>query len=485
MQWSAIANRSLCQTPNLNHLAAQGILFDRSYTASAVCCPSRAILCSGAYHWHNGVFNQIHSSPSVHRDMFPDVVTYSERLKEAGYTQGYVGKWHASFVRGPLEFGYNEIAAPLGYNSRLLKGIDRNPDRVPQPTPAALQEHVDRWMSWPGSEPFSMWGYYDGREEDTQEYWVAENGIRMMKRFASAARPWHLEVQFVAPHDPYLPLKKYLDRYRDSKVGVPRSFCDTFTGKPEFHKRESETWGQVTDEDYRQGRVHYYAFCEQVDTQIGRILSALNETGQEQNTLVIFTSDHGDMVGNHRMWIKGWIPYEECYRVPLIMRWPARIRPGLRSNGLVLIHDLAYTYVDVAGARPLPYHEGRSLLPLAESPERADWPDQILCAYYGGEFLYTQRIAITDRYKYVFNGFGLDELYDLKADPEEIHNVVAQPAYTDVTDDMRARLYELMEQFGDPFADPSPHFSMPDSSPPNRYGAPRYLPRGTRRPTAT
>ena len=101
MQWWVIANRSLCQTPNLNRLAARGILFERSYTASAVCCPSRAILCTGAYHWHNGVFNQVHSPPSVHRDMFPNVVTYSARLREAGYRQGYVGKWHSKFPSNP------------------------------------------------------------------------------------------------------------------------------------------------------------------------------------------------------------------------------------------------------------------------------------------------------------------------------------------------------------------------------------------------
>ncbi len=91
MQGAAIAGRSPCRTPNINRLAAQGILFERSYTPSAVCCPARAILATGALHWHNGVFNQVHSPPSVHRDMFPDVITYSQRLKEVGYRQGYVG----------------------------------------------------------------------------------------------------------------------------------------------------------------------------------------------------------------------------------------------------------------------------------------------------------------------------------------------------------------------------------------------------------
>src|SRR6266851_8472904 len=97
-QWATIAGRSECRTPNLNRLAQAGMLFERSYTPSAVCCPARAMLLSGAYHWHNGVYNQIHSAPSVHRDMDPDVVLYSQCLREAGYRLGYVGKWHASWI---------------------------------------------------------------------------------------------------------------------------------------------------------------------------------------------------------------------------------------------------------------------------------------------------------------------------------------------------------------------------------------------------
>jgi hypothetical protein len=101
----------------------------------------------------------------------------------------------------------------------------------------------------------------------------------------------------------------------------------------------------------------------------------------------------------------------------------------------------------------LPYADGASLMPLFENPRRTDWTDQILCAYYGGEFLYTQRIAITQRHKYVFNGFGIDECYDLKNDPEEMRNIAESGAERLAVDDMRARLYELMNQYADPYGD--------------------------------
>ena len=483
MQAAVIAGRSACRTPHINRLAAGGVLFDRSYTPSAVCCPARAMLISGAYHWHNGVYNQVHSSPSVSRSMFPDVVTYSARLRDAGYRQGYVGKWHADYTRTPLDFGFDEIAAPNSYNPRVLRGLETNPDRVAAPAADSLRRVVTRSCRWPGSEEFPMWGHVVGPEEQTNPYYIAECGVRMLRRFAAGARPWHLEVHFPEPHDPYMPLKQYLDHYRADDIPVPESFKDNFRGKPGLHRREAESWGPMTEADVRQGRAHYYAYCEQVDAQIGRVLDALEQSGQAENTLVAFTADHGDLAGAHRMWVKGWMPYEESYRVPLIVRWPARLAAGHRTDRLVSSHDLGHTYVDAAGAQPLPFPDGRSLLPVCEKPDRADWRDQLLCAYYGGEFVYTQRIALTRRFKYVFNGFDFDELYDLEKDPHELRNVVEVPSYRVDADDMRARLYEMMTRFGDPYGDPSPSMSAAqrDGAPPNRYCAPRYLPRGARR----
>ena len=470
-QWGTVAGRSECRTPNLNRLIQSGMLFERSYTPSAVCCPARAMILSGAYHWHNGVYNQVHSPPSVHRDMNADVVLYSNRLRAAGYRLGHVGKWHASYVRTPLDFGFHEVADLEGCDPRLIRQLDTNPDKIDR-VRGEIRSVPQRHFAWPGSAPFTMWGYREGSEEATPEFYRAECAIHMMKRFARAGSPWHLEVQFVQPHDPYMPLKKYLDRYDARAIRVPASFRDTFEGKPGLHRRESETWGGITEGDYRDGRAHYYAYAEQVDAQIGRVLDALKETGQEENTLVVATTDHGDMVGAHRMWIKGWIPYEETYRVPLIVRWPGRIQPGTRSDRLAQTHDLAHTYVEAAGAKPMPYRDGRALQPLFDNPRSDAWRDHILCAYYGGEFLYTQRIAIANRFKYVFNGFDIDECYDLAEDPEEMRNLVTSGEKRADVDDMRARLYQLMNEFEDPYGDLSGRG--------DRYCAPRYLPRGKR-----
>lgn len=137
-QWQTIAGRSQARMPNVQRLVDQGMLFERSYTPSAVCCPARAMLLSGVYHWHNGVFNQVHSSPSVHRDMFADVVTYSQRLREAGYRLGYVGNWHATYERGADQFGYEYVAVLSPHAESLLTTVRMTLE--------------DRWENHPGRE---------------------------------------------------------------------------------------------------------------------------------------------------------------------------------------------------------------------------------------------------------------------------------------------------------------------------------------------
>jgi len=144
----------------------------------------------------------------------------------------------------------------------------------------------------------------------------------------------------------------------------------------------------------------------------------------------------------------------------------------------VQTHDLAHTYVAAAGASAMPYADGAALQPLFASPQSNAWRDDILCAYYGGEYLYTQRIGITDRFKYVFNGFDYDEMYDLERDPDELRNVVNEAEYAKWTADMRARMYEMMARFHDPYGDAPEKYGNVTAG--DRYCAARYLPRGKR-----
>lgn len=471
-QWQTIAGRSACRMPGVQRLVDSGVVFTRAYAPAPVCCPVRAMWVSGQYPWHNGVHTQVHSAPSLTLDMYPDVQTYSQRLKAAGYRQGFVGKWHASATRTPLDFGFDEIDFPSAYGAGTLKGI---PLRCPRrPTDNAHMPYTpERMLSWPGSEPFAMWGCHDGPVSDLDSTHLANASIAMLERFAAGGRPWHISLHFPEPHDPYNPHREYLRRYDPGSLPVPESFRDTFAGKPGMHRREAGIWGEVGEADVRQALAHYFAYCEQIDEQIGRILDALEASGQAGDTLVAFTSDHGDMMGAHHMWSKSWMPYEEIYRMPLVVRLPGAAK-GV-CHRLVQTHDLPHTFLDLLGLPPLPYADGRSLKPLLSDPAGPGWEDAVLSVGYGCEFFVTQRLLVTGRYKYVFNGFDFDELYDLQEDPGEMRNLIDEPGLGGVRSELRAKLYELMNRHGDPYGDRG----TPGGRlfPPNRYHAPRYLPR--------
>jgi arylsulfatase A-like enzyme len=459
-QWQTVCGRSPARSPHIDRLATEGLTFGRSYATVALCCPSRAALISGQFPWHNGVLNQIHVPERTRSDMVPEVQTYSQRLNEAGYRLGYTGKWHASWDRTPLDFGFHDVRAPHGYNPETLHaaGIAEAPhgDR---------DILVEGQVTWPGDTPHLFYGIDRGPEEATGAHVATSAGIDLIERYAAMpGTPWFVTINVTEPHDPYTPLATYAARYDPADVALPASWADDFANKPNMNRRDAGLWAALTEEQVRAAIARYWAYCEQVDAQVGRVLDALDRTGQAAATLVVFTSDHGDMAGAHRQFIKGWQPYEETYRVPLVMRWPGVIAPGGVCDHLVQLHDLAHLFVDVTGATPIVPADGRSLRPLFADPARTDWEDVAFCAYYGGEFLYTQRMVITPRHKYVFNGFDFDELYDLEADPHELHNAIDDEDYRAARDTMRALLWERMERHGDPYAQ-------------NRYGAARYLPR--------
>src|SRR5690606_38212816 len=149
------------------------------------------------------------------------------------------------------------------------------------------------------------------------------------------------------------------------------------------------------------------------------------------------------------------MPYEECYRIPLVVAWPGRIKPGSACDHLVQLHDLAHTFTEIAGGQPLPYANGRSLTPLFDDPTRTDWEDAILCAFYGMDHLHVQRMLVTARSKYVINLGDRDMMFDMGAAPDEMHSIVNEPAHRAIRDQLRHQLLDLMVRHGDPSARPS------------------------------
>ena len=470
MQWGTIANRSECRTPNINRLASEGLLFNRSYTTAAVCSPARNALLTGAFNWGFGTYNQPDNSSAISTDPFPDIVTYAQRLSAAGYRLGYNGKWHTSTKRSPLDFGYHEIGAP----DRYRRDLANLPDKLGLKRPGEAEVRVPvKTISWPGSKPFGLWGYTECEEEETLWAETADAGSDMIRRLSPSSSPWMIEVHFPERSRGW-PLRSYLERYDPRDIAVSPNFHDTFDGKPGLQKRDAETYGDMSEADYQQGRAHYYASFEQLDAQVGRLLDTLDESGEAHNTLVIFTADHGAPYGSHHMWTPNFAPYEELYRIPMVVRWPGHTPPGAECNSLVQLHDLGHTFVDVLGLDPLPHRHGVSLAPLFENPNREEWRDMIFAPWYGQNFPLIHRMVITGQYKYVFNGYDYDECYDLLADPYELRNIAYEKSTSAEVGDMRARLYELMNRFRDPFGENATDPGNP------RFLAQRYLPQGRR-----
>lgn len=470
-RWDTICNRTGCHTPHINALAEQGMSFERSYTPVSVCCPARAMLASGAYPWHNGVLNQVHVPERTRAGMYEGTVTYAQRLRDAGYQTGYAGKFHADWLKGPLDYGYARQTAPLGLSPEVKARGNFRPEDLHEHYAPARERRIAarRDIRRPGGAHFGAWWELDGPLEGSDSYFIADRAAALMREFAEKDEPWLLEAHFTAPHDVFHPHVEFARRYNPDEVELPASWHDTFENKPRMNRREAAIYDEMTEYDVRNSIAHYWAFCEELDWNIGRLLDVLRETGQMDDTLIVFSSDHGEMLGDHHMFIKGWMPYEGTHRVPMVARLPGVIPAGASAPQLVQLHDLAHTFRDIGGAEPLPYADGVSLVPLLRDPGVPS-RDAILNVYYGGEYLYTQRILITQRDKYVFNGFDIDELYDLERDPHELTNQIDNPTWAERRTELQCRLYEAMDHFGDPYASRADHhggryLSHPDEQP--------------------
>jgi len=451
-RWDTICNRTACRTPNINRLADQGVTFERSYTPVSLCCPARAMLLSGAYGWHNGVFNQIHVPERVQWGMLEGTVTYAERLAEAGYRTCYVGKWHADWLKGPLDCGYHRAHA-VNVSPAIRARMEPQPEDDYRQATAhdPMRLHRERVVHWVGGDFWTVWQEFDGPLESRPMHFRTTRAVALLDELCDSTQPWLLEVHFPEPHDPFCPHTEFARRYNADDISLPDNWHEDYVNKPGMNRKEAANYRDVTDEDVRQAIAHYWAYNEELDSQVGRILDALRRSGQEDNTLVVFTTDHGELLGNHGMFIKGWMPYEEAHRIPMVARWPGRIPAGTRAHQLAHLHDWAHTFCDVAGAAPLPFSDGISLRSILADPDGSPSRDAIMNTYYGGEFLYTQRILITERYKYVFNGFDIDELYDLQTDPGENLNRIDDAGYADARATLQKRLYDEMEKLDDPY----------------------------------
>ena len=257
--------------------------------------------------------------------------------------------------------------------------------------------------------------------------------------------PWCLYVGAIAPHDPYVVPQKYLDLYDLDEIALPPNYADELVDKPRIYQRMREMrFGQLSEREVREGIRHFWAYCSYLDDLFGQLLKVLEQTGQQDNTLVLYCSDHGDYCGEHGLFAKGIPCFRGAYHVPAVVRWPAFVKnPGRLVDEFVSLADFAPTFLDVAEVTTNRHFAGSSLIPFLRDETPSEWRDEMQTQCNGVELYYTQRSVMTNECKYVFNGFDLDELYDLKKDPHEMCNLADDPAYERVQREMCRRLWQF------------------------------------------
>lgn len=423
-----------CITPNATRLAQDGVLFNNVFCPTAHCCPSRATFMTGLYPSRHGVYNNVSTPTAINRGVHADVVMFSELLSEADYNLAYAGKWHVTNLEDPSERGWEQLEITAGKSARMQHTLEKWRDlgqQLPEPR---------RWgqVERPGWGNFTVFDTYESDTpngyEDHQDYPVVQSAIDALPGLAAQPDPWCLFVGTFGPHDPFIVPQQFVDQYRLEDIPLPASYHDDLSDKPNVYRRMREQyWNQLSEDEVRDSIRHYWAFCTMEDMLLGKVLDALEQTGQADNTLVLFLSDHGDYCGAHGLYLKGVPAFREAYNVPLIARWPQGIQnPGREVNAFVTLADFMPTFLELAGVEaPYPL-TGRSILPHLQDEPVPDWDDTFHTQFNGVELYYSQRVVMTPDYKYVYNGFDFDELYDLRSDPHELHNLDRDPAYDDI-----------------------------------------------------
>ena len=442
-----------CRTPHLDRFAEEGVVFDQAFCPAPHCCPARATFMSGLYPTRTGIWNNVLNARSLGGSLADGVRFWSEDLADAGYAMRFTGKWHVALDEGPEDRGWvADGASAVGDGTEKRPGWDRYRALADEPVPETRGEGE---FLRPGYPPYRLYGTCERHHHDEA---VSDRAADWIRELAGGDAPWCVFAGCTGPHDPYWVPQRYLDMLPLEDVPLPPSYGDELADKPRiYHRLRRQVWGQLSEREVREAIRHFWALCSYLDDLFGRLLDALDATGQAGNTLVLYVSDHGDYCGDHGLFCKGIAAFRGAYHVPAVVRWPEGVAtPGRRVSELVSLADFAPTFLEAAGLAPAPDRAftGASLLPFLQGRTPDDWRDAICVQCDGVELYYTQRAVWTREWKYVFNGFDEDELYHIAEDPDELQNLARDAQHDPVKRDLCRKLWRFAAEEGDTAINP-------------------------------
>lgn len=440
--------------PNVDRFREQGVTFSETFCPAPHCCPSRATFFTGLYPSQHGVWNNVNVGNTLSPGLYDGVRLWSEDFADAGYRMYFTGKWHVSNIEGPLDRGWHggqptagpqkqssgdsRSAKPDPYEWKRYDTIDMRGDPASRGEAEILR---------PG---YGTYTHYGVRENPFNDQTVVNNALASIRAMEKSERPWCQFVGTLGPHDPYFVPQRFLDMYRLEDIRLPASFEDGMADKPGLYRRTRDRFDQLSEREHREAIRHYLAFCSYEDELFGQVLQALDERDETGNTLVLYVSDHGDYMAEHGLWCKGLPCFRGAYHVPAVVRWPRGIAdPGRVVDAFVSLADFAPTFLEAAGIpgnRPL---VGRSLIPFLQGDAPADWRTALFTQTNGNELYGIQRSIMTRDWKYVYNGFDYDELYDLRQDPDEIHNLAGKPGTETTVRNLSEQLWRFARETND------------------------------------
>lgn len=447
-----------CRTPNLDRLAAEGTLFRNAYTTYPVCSPARGTVATGAFPHTHGITSNIHEvGCSVHE--LPDGPhLLPRRLQQAGYSTGYTGKWHLGTAREFSFLGVNRNALPssFGFEGQDFPGHGGAGYGYPQYhewlAARGLQHSVQPWNE--RTRPVrNGFGVLDVPTEATVPAYLVDRSIALMEDFRGRGRPFYMSLNFWGPHGPYHATREFVEMYRDVDIPPwPNYEWDARNTPGPHHYKVHWDQENLTWEDWAMAVRYYYARASLIDSQIGALFRYLADSGLMDETLVIFSADHGETLGSHGGLLdKGWHHFEETHRIPLIVRFPDGTGKGVVRDELTSLADVYPTVLEAAGGDLSGDHvHGRSLLPLVRG-EQVDWRDAVVTEFLGlGNVATCMKTLRCGDLKYGYNLTYGDELYDLRTDPYEMRNLIDDPKHADDIERLRLKLDAWMAETGDP-----------------------------------